>query len=287
MKKIAIAGSTGYLGKCIAEALVSQNNINGLLLARNLQKLEAYQSENITKVKVELTDNSTLPGVLYGVDTVISTVGITRQKDGLSYMDVDYGANHNLLQEAKKAGVRKFVYVSVLNGQNMRNLKICEAKEHFVDELKASGLAYTIIRPNGFSSDLKDFLNMAQKGKVYLFGTGKSSLNPIHGADLARVCLDSIHTNDEEIEVGGPEVFTQNQIASLALKTLHQPVKIVHLPDWIRVFTLGLVRTFLPSKIYGPIEFFLSAMASDMIAPKYGIHKLGDYYQSISHEFSK
>jgi len=210
MKKIAIAGSTGYLGKCIAEAVVSQKNIKGLLLARNLEKLAVYEGENIAKVKVEFTDNRTLQGVLNGVDTVISTVGITRQKDGLSYMDVDYGANHNLLEEAKKAGVRKFVYVSVLNGQNMRHLKICEAKERFVDELKLSGIDYTIIRPNGFFSDMKDFLNMAQKGKVYLFGNGENSLNPIHGDDLARVCLDGIHVGDEEIEVGGLEVFTQN-----------------------------------------------------------------------------
>ena len=287
MKKIAIAGSTGYLGKCIVEAVLSQKNITAVLLARNLEKLAAYEGENIAKVRVEFTDSQSLQGVLNGVDTVISTVGITRQKDGLTYMDVDYGANHNLLEEAKKAGVRKFVYVSVLNGQNMRHLKICEAKERFVDELKTSGLAYTIIRPNGFFSDMKDFLNMAQKGKVYLFGNGESSLNPIHGDDLARVCLESINADDDELEVGGPEVFTQNQVASLALKTLNKPIKIVHLPDWIRIFTLRLVRTLLPSKIYGPIEFFLSAMASDMIAPKYGVHKLGDYYQSISHEFSK
>ena len=66
---------------------------------------------------------------------VISTVGITRQKDGFTYMDVDYRENANLLSEAKRSGVKKFIYVSVLNGEKLSNLKICEAKEIFVTEL--------------------------------------------------------------------------------------------------------------------------------------------------------
>jgi uncharacterized protein YbjT (DUF2867 family) len=81
---------------------------------------------------------------------VISTVGITRQKDGLTYNDVDYQANVNLIDEAKKKGVKKFIYISVFNGQLLRHLKICEAKEKLVDYLKKSGLDFCIIRPNGF-----------------------------------------------------------------------------------------------------------------------------------------
>ena len=54
-------------------------------------------------------------------------------------MDVDYQANLNLLNEARESGVRKFIYVSVLNGEKLRHLKICDAKEMFVEELKKSG----------------------------------------------------------------------------------------------------------------------------------------------------
>lgn len=86
------------------------------------------------------------------MDAVITTVGITRQKDGLTYMDVDYGANVNLLREAERAGVSRFIYVSVLNGNNMRHLKICNAKERFVDQLSLSDIDSCVIRPNGFFS---------------------------------------------------------------------------------------------------------------------------------------
>lgn len=277
MKKIAIAGSTGYLGKFLVEHLI-KSETEGIALARNTKKLAAFNSGNLQKIKAEFTKPESLNGLFNGVDTVISTVGITRQKDGLTYMDVDYQANKNLLTEARNAGVRKFIYVSVLNGQNMRQLKICDAKERFVDELKNSGIEYTIIRPTGFFSDMKDFLDMAKGGRVYLFGDGKKKLNPIHGADLAKVCFNTIITNEIEIEVGGPEILTHNQIAEMALKATGKNIRIMHLPDFLRKASIGVVRTFFAQKTYGPVEFFLTTMGIDMVAPKFGTHKLNDFF---------
>ncbi len=277
MKKVAIAGATGYLGKFLVEQLI-QSNAEGIALARNTEKLVAFKSENLQKIKAEFTQPESLNGLLNGVDTIISTVGITRQKDGLTYMDVDYQANKNLLNEALNAGVRKFIYISVLNGQKMRQLKICDAKERFVEELKNSGIEYTIIRPTGFFSDMKDFLDMAKGGRVYLFGDGQKKLNPIHGADLAKVCFNAINSSKTEIEVGGPEIFTHNQIAEMALQASGKKIKISHIPDFLRKASIGFVRTFFAQKTYGPVEFFLTAMGTDMVAPKFGAHKLNDFF---------
>lgn len=275
---VILAGATGYLGDYIAQEL-NQRDIRTIILARNTKKA-AHLANNHTKIiKAEVTDSETLHGYFEGVTTVISTVGITRQKDGLTYMDVDYQANKNLLQEAKKAGVKKFVYVSVLNGKQHRNLKIIEAKELFVDELIASGLDYTIIRPNGFFSDMKDFLDMAKKGKVYLFGSGKKNINPIHGKDLAIACVDSIKVSNQEINIGGPEILTHNEIAELALLACGKPIDIIYLPHWIRTSILKIVRTFTSSKNYGPIEFFLTLMAEDAVAPRYGSQRLATFFQ--------
>ncbi|GAB4246331.1 MAG: SDR family oxidoreductase [Ekhidna sp.] len=277
MKKIIVAGSTGYLGSHLIKELQNQK-ISFQAIARNDQKLKKQGLEPGQIIKAEVTDSTTLSGQLQGADALISTVGITRQKDGLTYMDVDYQANMNLLKEAKKAGVKKFVYVSVINGEKMRHLKIVESKEKFVDELKRSGLDYLIVRPNGFFSDMKDFLDMAQKGKVYLFGNGEYKLNPIHGADLAKAIIESLDSGQKELIIGGPDILTQNEIAEMALKTWMRPVKIIHLPDWIRKATIRLMRTFTSSKTYGPVEFFLTMMGQDNIAPRYGIHRLKSHF---------
>ena len=276
---ILLAGATGYLGNYIAKALV-ENQYNTKLIARSVQKLQALERKTVKIVKAEVTQPETLKGICEGVTTVISTVGITRQKEGLTYMDVDYQANINLLNEAKKAGVKKFIYVSAINGNKYRHLKIFEAKEKFVDALKASGLDYTIIRPNGFFSDMKDFLDMAKKGKIYLFGHGEQKFNPIHGEDLAIVCLQAIASPSTEIIVGGPDVLTLNEIGEMALEALDKPIKIIHLPDWTRRFTIWAFRTFTSSKTYGPIEFFLTLMAEDHMAPRFGTKRLSQFFKT-------
>ena len=112
-------------------------------------------------------------GYLFG--DVISTVGITKQKDGLTYMDVDYQANLNLLEEAKKSGVKKFIYVSVLNGEKLKATKICYAKEKFVERLKNSGIEYCVVRPNGFYSDIRG--NKANIGFIQMLGIIKTNQN--------------------------------------------------------------------------------------------------------------
>jgi uncharacterized protein YbjT (DUF2867 family) len=264
----------GYL---LNELIENQNQV--LAIVRNPKKLK-NDNENFLEVKqAKVTKPDTLKDICKGIHTVISTVGITRQKDGLTYMDVDYQANMNLLEEAKKADVKHFVYVSAINGDKYRHLKIFEAKEKFVDALKASGLNYTIVRPNGFFSDMKDFLRMAKSGRVYLFGSGHQKFNPIHGEDLARAILDSLEDSNKELTIGGPDILSLNEISELALTSLNKPVKITHLPDSLRRLTIWTLRTFTSVKTYGPIEFFLTLMAEDNIAPTYGHYYLKDYFR--------
>jgi uncharacterized protein YbjT (DUF2867 family) len=276
MEKVLVAGATGYLGQHLVKELKKRNYWVRVLIRKESQK---QLFKNVDDFFIgEVTKPESLNRICENIDWVFSSIGITRQKDGMTYMDVDYQGNSNLLFEAKKSNVKSFLYVSALGGEKLRQLKIFEAKERFADELKASGMNYTIMRPNGFFSDMGDFLKMAKNGTVYLFGNGNYKLNPIDGADLAEVCLDKIKSNENEVNVGGPDILTQNELAELALKAWKKRIKIIHLPDWIRKFTLWIVRTFTSSKTYGPIEFFLTVMAFDNIAPQYGKSKLEDFF---------
>lgn len=283
MEKILVAGATGYLGKYIVKNLVYQN-FNTTVLVRNPTKFEIFGIPVNRLVQAEVTKQSTLTNCCDGIDIVISTLGITRQTDGFSYMDVDYQANLNLLNEAKKNGVRKFIYVSVLNGEKLKTLKICEAKENFAEELKKSGLEYCIIRPNGFFSDMTEFYNMAKNGRIYLFGNGKFKSNPIHGEDLAQVCVDAISQEENETDVGGPETFSQIEIATIAFEATGKPIKITHIPDWIRLLVLKSLKLTLSTNKFGPIEFFMNVMATEMSAPEYGVHTLTNYFNSLNNE---
>ncbi|XPV70455.1 MAG: SDR family oxidoreductase [Halarcobacter sp.] len=276
-KRFLVAGATGYLGQYIVKELKKQDYFVRVLIREEKQK-ELFS--NVDEFFIaEVTKPETLNNIANNIDYIFSSIGITRQRDGLTYMDVDYQGNKNLLNEAIKSNVTKFEYISAIDGDKFKNLKIFEAKEKFVEELKNSSLKYSIIRPNGFFSDMKDFLNMAKSGKIYLFSHGQYKLNPIHGEDLARFCVKKlISTENEEEQIGGPDILTQNEIAKLTLKAWNKEIKIVHLPDFIRVLIIKLLRIFTSSKVYGPIEFFLTLLAKDNIASTYGDKRLEDFF---------
>lgn len=278
--KVLLAGATGYLGGYIAKAMLDQQ-MDFKAIARNPQKLKelGIPKENI--IEAQVTDPISLKGICNGFDAVLSTIGITRQKDGLSYMDVDYQANKNLLDEALKSGVQQFVYVSVLRGAELTHLQICAAKERFVNALKTSGMPYSIVRPSGFFSDMTEFYEMAKNGRAYLFGDGQVKVNPIHGADLAVVCLDALYKKNTSIDVGGPELLTHQAIAEAAFDCLDRKTKITYIPNWVRRIGIRLAVLFLSKAKFGPVEFFLHVMAMDMYAPAYGQHTIRGYFTEL------
>ena len=278
MKKVLVAGATGYLGRYVVKELKKQG-YRVRALARNVNKIEDLKEFIDDVFKAEVTNPESLKGICNDIDYVISSIGITRQKDGLTFMDVDYQGNKNLLNEALKSGISKFIFVSVLNAHLMEDLKVIEAKEKFVDELKASGLDYSIIRPTGFFSDMLEFLTMAKKGRVSLFGSGENRINPIHGSDLAEVCVNAINGNEKELNIGGPETYTYSQIAEMAFSVLNKKPKISRLPDWINKIIISLLRIFTSSKVYGPVEFMMRVMTMDVVGEAYGRESLEDYYR--------
>ena len=280
MEHILVAGATGYLGKYIAKNLV-ESGYQTTVLVRNSRKFHDFNIPVDHVLEAEVTNPDSLLRSCESIDVVISSVGITKQSDGLSYMDVDYQANLNLLEQAKKSGVKKFIYVSVLNGEKLQNLQICEAKEKFAYELRNSGIDYCIVRPNGFFSDMSEFYAMAKKGRVYLFGDGSFKSNPIHGDDLAKVCIDAIESVETEIKVGGPETFSHREIAEIAFEAAGKKPKISHIPEWVRSGSLKALKLLLSPRKFGPIEFFMTVMAMDMVAPEYGTHRLKDYFNEL------
>lgn len=277
MKKVLIAGATGYLGQFLVKAFKKQG-YHVRTLARNANKL-APLSDYIDESFIgEVTDPDSLRDVCRDIDIVISTVGITKQRDNLTFMDVDYQGNKNLLDEAERSGIAKFVYISVFKAENMELLKGIQAKRTFVHALKQSSLKYLVVAPNGFFSDMLDFLHMAQQGRGYVFGTGEYKINPIHGEDLANFCVQATEGNEQELSVGGPDVFTHNELLATAFAAVGKPVKVIRIPVWIRDVLLLLLRLFTPVQTYGPLEFFMTVLAMDLVAPQYGTHHLKDFF---------
>ena len=178
--------------------------------------------------------------------------------------------------------VSKFMYISVFNAKKLHHLKIVEAKERFAGELKRVDIEPNIVRSNGFFSDMTEFYKMAQKGRVYLFGNGEFRGNPIHGADLSKACVDHLDVGLREFDIGGPEILSQNQIALQSFEVLGKKPKITYIPLWLKDLIIKFARIFTSSKTYGPLEFFLTVLAMDMIAPSFGKRTVKEYFKEIN-----
>jgi len=279
MERVLVAGATGYLGNFVAQELKSRDYFVRAL-ARSPEKLDHLHGSLDEIVEGEVTRPETLEHVCDGIDVVFSSIGITKQRNGLTFHDVDYQGNKNLLDIALRAGVRKFVYVSVFNGPKLRHLDIIAAHEDFADELKASDIDCSVLRPTGYFSDMGEFFNMARNGRVYLVGSGHNRVNPIHGADLAVRCVDAIEGSQREIDVGGPEIMTWREVAELAFAIQARPPKVTRIPAWLMWSVVRLVRLF--NRHQGELLAFFATMATtDVVAPATGSHSLKEHFQKL------
>ena len=281
MKKILVAGATGYLGRHVVQTL-KDRGYWVRALGRSEARLDTVKDFADELFIGEVTDPGSLHGLCDGIDVVFSSVGITRQKDGLTYKDVDYQGNRNLLTIAEESGVSKFLYAHVLNAEQLQHVAMIQAKQAFVDELNRSPLDSTVICPTGFFSDMEEFLSMARSGRVYLFGDGSNRINPIHGADLAEVCVDALEGGEEQLDVGGPETFTYREIAEMAFDVLSKPAKISCVPRSITSATVGAMRWLTPTSVYGPVQFMASVMTMDVIGQPHGQRRLIDHFRDCS-----
>lgn len=281
MMRALVAGATGYLGGHLVGEL-KQRGVWVRALCRKPEQRKALKAIADDTWLGEVTAPRTLSGITAGIDTLFSTIGITRQKDGLTYEEVDHQGNLNILREAIRGDVERFLYVSVLHGRRLRQLRIVDAKERFVDALREAPIRSCVMRPTGFFSDMGEFLTMARKGAVLVFGDGSGRMNPISGRDLAKVCVDGLLSGENDIEAGGPQIYTQDEVAALAFAALGKPRRVVRVPRWMAKAGGKLLRLTTPLSVYGPMELFLTLATEDVVAPPYGSDQLDDYFRSLA-----
>jgi uncharacterized protein YbjT (DUF2867 family) len=289
LKRVLIAGATGYLGKFAAQVF-KERGYHVRVLTRSEERLNepgpftapGLSKDDVDEIFVgEISKPETLDGLLDDIDLVFSAVGISRQRDGLTFEQVDYQCNKNLIDLCQSSDVKRFVYVSMQGAENIMQLAITQAHEKVVDTLKASGMEYRIVRPCGYFSDMGAVFDMAKKGRVYLVGEGKNNMTPIHGRDLAHVCVDTAEGDELEVEAGGPENLTQLETAELAFEVVGKPPKITVIPMWL---AWGMVKFIgLLSTQFGDLaEFIVTAGEIDGVGPKRGTTTLRSYFEALN-----
>lgn len=234
--KVVLAGAFGNLGAEILKKLVKAGYevVAADLKERAIEGLEGkYQF-----VSIDATKKETLEGLCDGADVVITTMGLTTSSTKFSSYDIDYQGNINLYQQAQKANVKKFNYISVIACDLPKADKVpmLHAKYLVEQHLSQNEMPYVIYRPTGYFYDIaKVFKPYVEKGEMQLLkGYGDIKANVVDCADFAQFIVD--HMNDEGnpiYEVGGKETYSYQQMADMCFKAAGKPTKIKYSPAWM------------------------------------------------------
>jgi uncharacterized protein YbjT (DUF2867 family) len=281
MARILLAGATGTLGRAAAARLKEQGHfVRGL--GRRVPALR--RRPLVETFEGDLTNPESLEGCCDGIDTVLSCAGASMRLDTwgdrLSFEAVDLGGNRNLLAEAERAPVGRFVYVSLYAAESLLRTEYARAHERFVELLRRSGLPSTVIRPTGFFGFFAEILSMARKGQGVVLGSGETLTNPVHEDDVATVCAEAIGRADTEIPVGGPDIFSRRQIVELAFEVLGKKPRIKRVPPWLFRGMIAPMRLVNP-RIHALMAFGAAVSAIDVVAPATGRRDLRSYFQSL------
>ena len=211
--KVVLAGAYGNLGADIFKALLKAGHE---VVAADLVERDMGITGNFTFKKLDVTKPESLKGLCDGADCVITTVGLTKTSATVTNYEIDYQGNVNLLKEAKAAGVKYFTYISVLKADKAPKVPMLHAKFLFEEELKKSGIAYTIHRPTGYFYDIvKVFRPMIEKGEVTLLGNDPVHANVVSTEDFAEFIVAHMTDENKMYDVGGKETYSYEEIANL------------------------------------------------------------------------
>ena len=233
--KVVLAGAFGNLGADILKCLVADGHE---IVAADLKEGNVDGTEGkYTFVAIDATNPETLKGLCEGADIVITTMGLTGASTRFTSYDIDYKGNMNLYEECKRAGVKKFNYISVISCDEpgAEEVPMLHAKYLVEQEIKKQPMEYVIYRPTGYFYDIaKVFKPYIDKGEMQLLkGYGHVRANVVDCPDFARFIVDHMNDTNKTYNVGGKETYNYEEMAAMCFDAAGKPLKIKWQPKWM------------------------------------------------------
>ncbi len=279
-RRVLIAGSTGALGREVVRRSAAAGwTVRALV--RDPSRLGDVRDLAAEVHRGDALTAGSLDGACDAVDVVFSCLGASVTSTGWGerrgFLDVDVPANTELVAEAKRAGVRRFVYVSLAGDQEMAPVcRYARAHALVADAVEKSGMDAVILRPTGFFSAFGAMLEMARTIPLPRIDGGHAKSNPIADEDLADAAVMSLDGPLGERVLGGPEVLSRNEVSALVGVALGARVRSMPVPSWWMRACGWMLRPVHP-RMADVTEFLATVGSRDLIAPAVGTRRLGEY----------
>lgn len=210
---ILVVGSTGSLGGRITRGLLERGRDVRIVVRDDLAAAPLVAA-GARRVSGDLRDRPSLDAACRGIDTVVtSAISLGRGADD-TVEAIDLAGNRNLVDAAAAAGVRHFVFTSVLGAAADHPVPFIAAKAQTEGALLSSGMTWTILAPDAFMDVWLAAVVAGPAlsgGEVVYVGSGERRHAFVHSRDVAAFAIASIDnpaSANRRLEIGGPEALS-------------------------------------------------------------------------------
>jgi uncharacterized protein YbjT (DUF2867 family) len=219
---ILVVGATGTNGREVALRLAKAGRkVRGLVRGRD--RADDLARAGVETAQGDLDDPASLDAALRGVERAFVLTAVARR--GVGWF-------RNFFEAAQRAGTRHVVKFSAL-GAGEAGAEILRQHGESDELLRASGLPYTILRPNSFYQNmLWSAAAIREQGTFYL-PMRDARLGLVDVRDIAAVAVAALTEAGHEgktYELTGPEALSYADVAATLSKVLGKPVRYVDVP---------------------------------------------------------
>jgi len=214
--KIAITGGLGFVGNCLARTLAAAGHQIILVTRPNGRKRGSESLQSGVIHAIGLRDERKLAEAFAGCDAVAHCAGINREIGEQTYDNIHIAGTKNIVNAARKAGVKKIVFLSFLRARPDCGSAYHESKWAAEEIIRGSGLDYTVLKPGviyGRGDHMLDHLSHAFYTFPFfaLVGMKDQLIRPAAVEDIARILRAALvegRLSRQTVAVTGPEEMT-------------------------------------------------------------------------------
>ena len=230
---IAVTGGTGFVGQAVLDVMARRG-----IAVRALARKVPDDRPEVEWIAGNLGDTSALDRLAAGADAVIHIAGLTNTPDPAEFAAANVTGTAAMLDAAKRAGVKRFIFVSSLSAREPQLSAYGASKAQAEELVMSSKLDWTMIRPPAVygprDKDMLDLFKSANYGFIPLPPGGATSM--IHVADLAELLvalvpsLPQLRGKNFEPDDGREGGWSYREMAGAIGDAVGRRVFAVHLP---------------------------------------------------------
>ncbi len=272
---ITIAGGTGNLGSALIPRLLARG-LEVRVVTRDRSHVPSQMPASVEVTVADVRDPGTLAGAIAGSTTVISAITGFGGRDAAGAPAIDRDGNRNLIAAAKACGVDHLIMLSVAQASADHPIELFRMKYAAEQDLRASGLAWTIIRPTAYMETWVGIVGgpLLATGKTRIFGAGNNPINFVSAQDVAglvELAVVEPRLRNQVVDVGGPANLTFNELAACFEATTGRAGVTSHAPlPMMRLMSVLLrpVKPILAAQMQASVVMDTRDMSFDGLAAR-------------------